>query len=337
MKAIILVLTLLFCTNVFSQPVFAITSKGDLFSLDLVNCNSHLISSTGHVFVDIAFTPDGRLWGLEESDLYQIDTVTGASIFIGNIGLTSSASSLVSLNDSILLTESGRKLFGINISNPTAFYIDTIGFHASGDLTWYDNDLYMTTPGQLIKITLNYSNTAILDIEAINSLSDPIPDCFGAVTASFAGYYNSIIGFPGTDAIKICQLDGTYNTICSSLVPDMIYGGASLRLPVQKPPPTNCSSSTSVANVIPDNTGIEVAPNPVSRSEQVHLKINDQILRPYTIKIISVQGQIVFSKTEHSYTNEFDLDLNKLNLINGLYFVEVRNISIQFHTRLLIR
>lgn len=336
MKALILIPFLLFCSNAFSQPVFAITSEGDLFSLDLSNCNSLLVSSTGHTFVDIAFTPDGRLWGVEESDLYQIDTVTGASILIGNIGLTSPSSSLVGLNDTILLTESGLKLYGINISNPTAFYIDTIGFAASGDLTWYDDDLYMMAPGQLIKITLNNTNTAILDVTAINNLSNPIPDCFGAVTAAFAGEYNSIIGFSGTDALKICQLDGTYRTICPSLVADIIYGGASLRLPTQQPPPTTCSSPSSVANVISNNTGIEIIPNPVSRYGQVHVKINGIILRPYTIKIISIQGQLLYATNERSSTNEFDLDLNKLNLTNALFVLEVSNSSQQFHSLIAI-
>lgn len=334
MKVLILVPILLFCTNAFSQPVFAITSQGNLFSLDLVNCHSLLVSSTGHTFVDIAFTPDGRLWGLEENDLYQVDAITGNSTLIGNIGVTSS--SLVGLNDSTLLTESGLNLYGINISHPTAFYIDTIGFPALGDLTWYDEDLYMMAPGQLIKITMNNTNTAILNVTAINNLSDSIPDCFGAVTASFAGDYNSIIGFSETDAIKICQLDGTYKTICPSLVPDMIYGSASLRLPVQQPPPTTCSSSTSVANVIPDNTVIEIIPNPASRSGQVQVKINGIILRPYTIKIVSLQGQILFSKTDQSSTNEFELDLNKLNPTSGLYVVEVNNSSQQFHSMILI-
>ncbi len=336
MKTFILIPIVLHCLNAASQPIWVNTQGGELYSLDLANCSSRLISSTGHVFVDIAFTPDGRLWGLEESDLYQIDTITGGSILIGNIGLSSASSSLVGLNDSILLTEAGRKLYGINIFNPTAFYIDTIGFQALGDLTWYDDDLYMMAPGQLIKITLNNTNTAIVNVTPINELGDPIPDCFGTATASFAGDFNSIIGFSGTDALKICQLDGTYKTICSSMVPDMIYGGASIRLPVQQPPPTTCSASTSVANVIPNTTKMEIVPNPVSRSEQIQVKINGMILSSCTINIISLQGQVLYSSTEQSASSEFELDLSRINLTSGLYVVEVNNSYQQFHSLIVI-
>ena len=99
-------------------------------------------------------------------------------------------------------------------------------------LTWYDDDLYMIT--QLIKIVLNDSNTAI---ESVTPISFTVPICEGAVTASFVGDYNSIIGFSGPDLIKVCQLDGSTQMLCPDLNIDGTPGAASIRLPTQVPQP----------------------------------------------------------------------------------------------------
>ncbi|HYV91993.1 MAG TPA: T9SS type A sorting domain-containing protein [Chitinophagales bacterium] len=211
MKQLILIPLLLIKSSSFSQqPIFATISGGDLYSFDLTNCTRHSIGSTGQGFGDIAFIPDGRLWGIIGGQLYQIDTATAIATLVGNTGVGSIT--LVGLNDSTLLAEFGMNLYGINTNNATSYYIDHIGYGASGDLTWYDDDLYMTTP--VIKIVLNNTNTAILSVTNLNS---SVPTCKGAVTASFVGDYNSIVGFNGPNLYKICQIDGSYEMLCPSL------------------------------------------------------------------------------------------------------------------------
>jgi len=315
MKFILTYLILFASLNCFSQqPIFATIAGGDLYSFNLTNCTRHFIGSTGQGFGDIAFTPDGRLWGIVTGDIYHIDTTTANATLIGFSGIQ--AVSLVGLNDSIVLAEYGMKLYGINVNNASSYYIDTIGYQASGDLTWYDNDLYMVTSGSLvIKMVLNSTNTALVSVTPINSLSNPIPGCEGAATASFMGDYNSIIGFNGADIIKICQIDGSYQMLCPSLNIGGTPGAASIRLPTQVPQPVFCST-TSIAelNYV---LNINLFPNPFSFETiiQTNEKLNNA-----TLTIYNSLGQMV---KQIKSIREQTITLQRDNLTSGIYFIQL--------------
>jgi hypothetical protein len=263
MKKNFFIICLLSVSNVFSQPIFVTTTAGNLYSLDLLNCTSHLIGQTGHGFADIAFTPDGKLWGIEGGVLYQINTTNANTTVIGATG--TQAVSLVALNNSTLFAEYETKLYGVNTANATDFLIGDIGYKASGDLTWYDNDLYMTSGSSLIKIILNNTFTTILTASPVNSNGNLIPTCEGAVAASFPSLNNSIIGFSGNNVYKICQIDGSSQLLCTAIVPEGIPGAASMTLPSQNPKPTACFGSkpqtqnflTVIRNPSIDKTVIE--------------------------------------------------------------------------------
>ncbi|UAY53537.1 gliding motility-associated C-terminal domain-containing protein [Ferruginibacter albus] len=226
------------------QRILVKLSNGDLYSLNVPNCSSKFIGSTNHGFGDISFTSDGRLWGIENLQLFQIDTTTANVTLVGTTGLD--AVSLVELNDSTLLMESHQDLYGVHVRDASSYYIGHIGYQAAGDLTWYDNDLYLTASGQLIKIVLNNTQTQVISAAPVNSLSNPIPTCEGSATGYFQNNYNAILGFSGQNVYKICPIDGSYTLICPSIVPDGISGGATLRLPVQVPLPVTCDKPTAV-------------------------------------------------------------------------------------------
>ncbi len=312
MKKIFSILLLTVCLNVFSQqPIFVTISGGDLYSLNLTTCTSRFVGSTGQGFGDIAFTPDGRLWGIISGDIYKIDTVTANATLIYNTGI--GAVSLVALNDSTLLAEFNMKLYGLNINSATSYYIDTIGYQAAGDLTWYDNDLYLNTGNQLIKIVLNNTNSAILSVTPVNSTSNPIPNCEGTATSTFVGDYNSIIGFSGQDAYKICQIDGSHQLLCSTIVPNSIPGAASIRLPVQNPLPIACSQTSAIES-LSNNLKIKISPNPFSSSTNLTANFTNTILTIY-----NVHGQQV----KQIETNSKQTVLSRDNLPSGLYFLRV--------------
>ncbi|MEO6690741.1 MAG: T9SS type A sorting domain-containing protein [Saprospiraceae bacterium] len=310
MKKIIIGLLLIHTLNSFSQQaIYATISGGDLYSFDLTNCTKQIIGSTGQNFADIALTPNGQLWGIFVGDLYRIDVTTASVTLIGNTGL--GALSLVELNDTILLAEYGMKLYGINTNNATSHYIDTIGYKAYGDLTWYDNDLYMVTSGgQIIKMVLNNNNTSILSITPIGS---SIPNCAGAVTASFVGDYNSIVGFNENDIIKICQIDGSTQTLCPNLIDVRTFGAASIRLVTQVPQPTTCGT-TAFESISLDNSFL-VFPNPVGSVLNIHTKLKKKI--PFNI--YNSFGQLVIKGVVHSDLTTISMD----DLHSGFYTVEL--------------
>jgi hypothetical protein len=308
MRKIITAVFLIFSLHLFSQePIFATIGGGDLYSFDLANCTRHFIGATGQGFGDIAFTPDGRLWGIVGGDLYRIDTATANATLIGFTNVQ--AVTLVGLNDSVLLAESQSILYGINTNNASSYYIDTIGYSASGDLTWYDNDLYMLTP--LVKIVLNNTNTGIL---SVTSISQTIPTCEGAATSTFAGDFNAIIGFNGGDAIKICQVDGSYTPLCPALNPGGTPGAASIRLPAQSPLPVSCSVE-SVQEQTKENP-FYIFPNPANSSIKISTSAN---AGNFSYAIYNSFGQLIKSGTAELFS-----EIQTEHFSNGVYSIELK-------------
>ncbi len=241
LKRLLLVwLCLAFQQQVYAQhPIFVTIAGGDLYELDIYNCTSRFIGSTNTQFGDIAFTPDGRLWGFVGNSLYNVDTATADTTLIGDI--SQSCVSLVALNDSTLLFEFNEELYGLSTNDASTYFIGNIGYQASGDLIWYDDDLYMTSGQDLIKIVLNSTNSAVVSAGPVNGSGITIPDCEGLVAASFKNEDNKLVGFSATDAIKICPIDASNSVICPNIMPGGVPGAAALRLAVQKPKPSSCN------------------------------------------------------------------------------------------------
>ena len=307
MKKLTLGLLLIISLNSFSQQqIFATIAGGDLYSFDITNCTRQFIGSTGLGFGDIAFTPNGQLWGIVDGFLYNIDPTNASVTLVGNTEL--GAVTLVGLNDSTLLTELQTFLYGINTSDGSSYYIGEIGYAAAGDLTWYDDNLYLVSP--LVKIELNDVNSAIVNVTPIN-LS--LPACEGAVTASFNGDYHSILGFNASDLLKICQIDGSYQVLC----PDLNFGGtpgaASIRLATQNPQPTNCSQLST--QEVFSTTEFSVFPNPAIN--QLNIQTNYQ--KPFNYTIYNSIGQLLQTGILKPNGNAIFLD----RLIEGIYYIEL--------------
>jgi hypothetical protein len=194
------------------QPVF-INGGAEIYSVNVNDCTYRFVGkSIGPQFNDIAFTPDGKLWGISGGELFQIDTANAVATFIGN-SIAADGVSLVALNDSILLGEDLDSLWGINIRTSQNYNMGYIGYAAAGDLSWLGNDLYTTSYNQLIKIVLNSNFSAILISTPVNSIDNPIPLCDGLATVSVNGQA-SLIGFCQGGTYNISPIDGTFQLIC---------------------------------------------------------------------------------------------------------------------------
>jgi hypothetical protein len=311
MKCLLFFLVTTFCFSLSGQQrIFATISGGDLYRFDIVNCTRTFIGSTGYGFGDIAFTPNGRLWGIYTGLLYEIDTATAAATYVGNTGI--GGVTLVDLNDTTLLMENSCKLYGINTNTGTSWYIDTIGYSASGDLTWYDDALYLSTP--LVRVKLNSTFTAIT---SVNFISGSIPSCEGAVAAIIPGDYNSLIGFSGPDLLKICHIDGTYTTLCPALNINGTPGAAAIRLPNQVPQPVVCSVSNGINESFNIDNAFDVFPNPASIKINIHsvsgLEFNYGLYNSF--------GQLIKSGVFKNSPTELYLN----DISNGLYIIELHD------------
>lgn len=311
MKKLIIAFLLALTNTAFAQqPIFATITGGDLYSFDLEACSREFVGATGIGFGDIAFTTDGKLWGIAGGELFHINTTTASVTSIGLTGLD--AVSLVGLNDTTLLADAGKKLYSINTNTAAVQYIDTIGYQSAGDLTWLDDDLYMvTSDAKIVKMVLNSTNTAIL---SISLLGMSIPACEGAVTASFKDDYNSIVGFNGKDAIKICPIDGSYQMLCPDLNIGGTPGAASMRLPTQSPKPVLCTIPTAIETVN-TNDLLSIFPNPAKN--ELHITVGSH--EAFAFRIYNTLGQLVQAGSAATQTKTIDIS----HLSNGCYSVEI--------------
>jgi hypothetical protein len=248
MRRLIFILFVFVGVSGFSQqPVFVNDGEGNLYSVGLNNCTFYLIGKT-KIFGDIAFTPDGKLWGLNNG-LYEIDT-TNLSLTLIGTSIGTDGVALVALNDSTLLDEVNDSLFGINVRTAKSSNMGYIGSEASGDFSWLGNDLYMTSGyNQIIKIALNNSFTSVVSFEALNSINNPTPEFLGLATVSFNGL-DSLIGFSyNNTAYKISPIDGSVQLLCSSL-PEFINGAASISFPTSLPVTLLNFTSTLLNNTV---------------------------------------------------------------------------------------
>ncbi len=316
-----LLILLLFSIRLFSQDQIYVTSYlQKVHSFNLADCSSTVLVPSNGSFVDLALTPNGNLYALEASILYQINTVNGSVTQIGATNPLLFSNSLVSLNNNVLLSVGSFQLRGINISNSSTYLIGNVPYSSDGDLTWYDNDLYMASNGLLIRIVLNATNTGIVSIGPVNNLSNPIPYCEGLITAAFPGDENAIIGFSYGKVYKICHLDGTSIEICSHVLGN-IAGATATRLAIQNPLPTNCPDLSSNDNFTTHNTIIY--PNPIKKDGVLNIEVNSTDESPISVSIINILGVTLNKKTEIRLDKNIEVNLRELNLTSGIYFVEV--------------
>ncbi len=136
-------------------------ASGNIFTVDSSTGASTLKGNAGVVLTDIAFAPNGSLYGVSFSNLYSINKNTGAATNIGSLGF----------NDVNALTfSSAGKLYGAGNGSGTFYEINTgtgaaaalfnTGTSSGGDLAFLGNSLYYTnSTGSLFSINVGAGST----------------------------------------------------------------------------------------------------------------------------------------------------------------------------------
>ena len=96
MRCLIGLFALTFCSLGANINMRVDDSAGVLGKVDVVTGAVTLVGSTGVVLTDIAFGPDGSLYGIDLGSLYKIDPDTAATTRIGSLaGASGTTNSLV--------------------------------------------------------------------------------------------------------------------------------------------------------------------------------------------------------------------------------------------------
>lgn len=317
MKQYLLLISLVL-TTVFAQaqqglPVLVTsTTLGKIYEINTDNCAGRLICTTGKDFNDIAFTPNGKLYGRTIDTLFRIDTVTGNTFAIGR---APQGNALVGLNDSTLFIDSLNYLLSIKTTDASRRVIGDVGHNAEGDYTWIGKYLYMAAynaPGNIIRMKFDSTYDHVLDIDTVVDLANPYNEGVTIALASAEVDSNIIlIAFIGnTNYYKIDSETGTYSLLCSGTTVSTSGAASTIFPPLPQP--------TSINEATQEYLRISIYPNPVKNHFYIEFDSN---YGNYKIAITDMEGKTLLIRDYSGIKTEIDIS----DFVSGLYFIQVRD------------
>ena len=173
-------------------------SSGKLGTVDVATGAVNVIGNMGQSMTDIAFDPNGNLYGITFTDLYSINKTTAASSLIGSLG--TSANSMVFDSSGTLYT-ANSSLYTVNVSTGAATIVGSgaASYNSSGDLAFIGGELFLSSsPGDNL-VKLNLSTGAGTLIGGIG---------FSAVYGLATDNNIDLYGLSGTSVLKINTTTG---------------------------------------------------------------------------------------------------------------------------------
>ena len=195
-------------------------TQGQLAIVDVDNGQVTFVGDMGVVMTDIAFAPDGRLFGLDFDTLYEIDPRTAETTPIGNHGIAS-GNALVFAADGTLYGMGGlsSQLFELDPATGAATALGDVGEFSAGDLAFYGGELYLSTSAhRLLHIELGPPATGA-DVGAFG-----FSNVYGLATSDAGVLY----GIAGTEIFTVDPTTGagTLSTDYAGQGLDVAYGSS---------------------------------------------------------------------------------------------------------------
>lgn len=207
-----------------AQNLLVNNSQGNLLSFDADGCSTQLAVNIGS-YTDIAAHQDGFLYAIKaQGTLYRIDMMTGVNELIHTFGgnqyyaLTSDAEGNIFAASGLAALRSYNPATGVETVYPS------MGYEASGDLTFYQGQMYMATTDNTI-VSIHPENPE--DNEVFIDFSSAGATIFGIVS-SVNGCEVQTYAFSNNNSARVYQIDWenqSFNFICT--IPHQIYGGSS--------------------------------------------------------------------------------------------------------------
>jgi gliding motility-associated-like protein len=158
----------------YSQDKIFVANGDDIGYIDLADYTYKFIASTPG-FVDLAITPQGKMYGISGMTLYEVNPVTGSSTPITltlNDPYYNGGNSMVSDRNGDLYVSGGNSaLYKIDMKTATLSLIGGTLLMAAGDLAFSDGKLYMITDGNgLLEIVLGPGGNSILSQRVVGPI-----------------------------------------------------------------------------------------------------------------------------------------------------------------------
>lgn len=129
--------------QVNAAPILWVADSGSrLGTVDVATGDVTVIGSMGTIMTDIAFDPSGQLYGISFTSLYRIDKNTAAITFVGGLGTV--ANSLVFDSAGTLYTANSNLYTINTSTGAATLVGGGGGYTSSGDLAFSDGELFLT-------------------------------------------------------------------------------------------------------------------------------------------------------------------------------------------------
>ena len=179
--------------------LYAHDQSGALATVDIETGDVGIIGNMGAVMTDIAFAPDGRLFALSFTTLYEVDPVTAQASAIGFHGVPD-GNALVFANSDVLyaMGADSNQLYQLDLTTGAGTALGAVGEGSAGDLAFNGGELYVSTvAANLIRIDLD---------PVAGTVVGPIgfPNVFGLATADDGVLY----GISGTQILAVDTTTG---------------------------------------------------------------------------------------------------------------------------------
>lgn len=215
---------LLFSLKLSSQVIYVSTIQDELYKLDINTCTYEFLTDVNQQIFDITFHPNGNLYGVSGAGrFFQIDTTNGFTNEIYDFD-GQNFNSLTASGDGLIWTTGNKGLlWSYDLINDIATDHGDFGFKATGDLTFFEGNLYAAVSGDRIALIdiENPENSSIVIDQPVNG------DIFGIVSyiedCSDVKFYAITNG--DSDIYEIDFETKTLNFICELQIE--IGGGAS--------------------------------------------------------------------------------------------------------------
>jgi gliding motility-associated-like protein len=211
-----------------AQSFFICNEGGDIGKMNIADCSFKKLSIQNTIdFADIAYSPNGKLYGIQFNNLYEIDTLPNSTPKL--VAQLPNGGNALTIDKFGIIYGAGVTLWSYDIlNNVFKNYGDIIAedvvLFSAGDLTFYNGNLYLATDKKsIVKINLNNpkkSETAV----RVNSEGGII----GIVTyknCDFVKTYGFTLSLNTRTVLEIDWKSKTTKEICS--VPFTIFGAAS--------------------------------------------------------------------------------------------------------------
>jgi hypothetical protein len=171
----------------FADPInmWVDDASGNIAQVNVATGAVTPVGNAGVVLTDIAFAPNGNLYGISFSELYTVNTSTGNATAVGSLGV-SDANALVFSSTGVLYTATlSGSFYTVNTSTGAASDVGSLGggYGSGGDLAFVGGKLYLATSSSDL-VTVNPSTGAASLVGSFG-----VPNVFGLATPDNSTLY----------------------------------------------------------------------------------------------------------------------------------------------------